>query len=287
MVSRVCFLNNTEGFHAGSCAVMQAFRGMLVAHEVTHWNAVDDFLLSDDTLADCDAVVVNGEGSINRNSRRAFFLLESLQRAQAMGKRTYLLNGIFQAIDPGWEQTLRNIDYICCREPRSADALAAYCGRRAEVLVDFCLAGIADAGQPLMDPVPPVLKGVTWPYSAFHGVLEDLPYPELPVADGISFEDLIATLSRTGLYLTGQHHGVYAAVAAGVPFISVPSNTHKIESLIEWSGLPLPICLTKEQVVDAIANIDDTAGLFCSFFAFMKEQQEIMQNRMTDLMRSL
>ena len=283
----VYFLNDTSSFHAGSAAVMTACRRWLAGANVLRWNPLDNLELNEEILEQCDALVVNGEGSINNTSPRARFLLDSLTRAQAAGKNTYLLNTIFQHIEPGWEDTLNAADYVCCREPASAEALRTYCGRTSEVLVDFCLAGIDSPGKPRLSPVPPVLKGTTWPWSAYHGLFDHVDVPEFAIRPDVSFADTIATLAQTGLYLTGRHHGVYAAGAAGIPFICVPSNSHKIESLIEWSGVPLPICRSKEKVDNALKKADALSGIADRFHRFLMDEKEKMIRCMTKILGEL
>jgi hypothetical protein len=56
------------------------------------------------------------------------------------------------------------------------------------------------------------------------------------------FADVVETLKSVELYVTGQHHGVYAAGLAGTPFVALASNSHKIESLLEWAGLQFALC---------------------------------------------
>ncbi len=50
-------------------------------------------------------------------------------------------------------------------------------------------------------------------------------------------EGFIGDLRRTSIYLTGRYHGICLALAAGVPFRAVASNSHKIEALLREAGV--------------------------------------------------
>jgi hypothetical protein len=58
---------------------------------------------------------------------------------------------------------------------------------------------------------------------------------------------------------------VYAAALAGIPFVPIPSNTHKIGALIRWSGFPIPIAKTHEEVKDHSRWAIAQPGVFREF----------------------
>jgi hypothetical protein len=50
-------------------------------------------------------------------------------------------------------------------------------------------------------------------------------------------DDYVAALGRLRLHATGRFHAAALAIRCGVPFLSVNSNSHKIEALVEDFGL--------------------------------------------------
>ncbi len=192
----------------------------------------------------CDAVVVNGEGTIHHDSPRADFLLGVLAAAQAAGKRTALVNAVYQQAHPPPGDTLARLDLFVVREVRSA-AWARRHGGAPWVLLDSA----ADRNRLLADARPlrsvsGIVKGATHPKAPSANWLDAVDAPRIDMTAG-TLDEIVATLRRVDAYVTGQHHGVYAAALAGIPFVALTSNSHKIEGLIEWSGLPIPSSATR------------------------------------------
>ena len=96
------------------------------------------------------------------------------------------------------------------------------------------------------------------------------------------FEDIVATLRGAEIYLTAQHHGVYAAALAGCPFITTPSNSHKIESFIDWTGLPIPICMGLEEIAPAMGFALRNRSMYAELADFMASQSVLTSAMITD-----
>ncbi len=64
--------------------------------------------------------------------------------------------------------------------------------------------------------------------------------------------DLVATLKTTSIFITGRHHGMYAACKARTPFVIFQSNSHKLEDLFSMAGVNIPICRTFADARKAI-----------------------------------
>ena len=118
-----------------------------------------------------------------------------------------------------------------------------------------------------------------------HGVLSDpfvgIEGEQLTMRSG-SFENIVATLKGAELYLTAQHHGVYAAALAGCPFVTSPSNSHKIEAFIEWTGLPIPICMTREEIAPAMAFATRNRAMYAELAGFMASQSVLTSSILAD-----
>src|SRR5262245_5298557 len=91
------FNDTSRSRHAGCKAVMRSLRAELAEFaDVTATHTVGSTSVDATALALCDAVVVNGEGTIHHDSPRANFLITMLAEAQAAGKRTALVNALYQ-----------------------------------------------------------------------------------------------------------------------------------------------------------------------------------------------
>lgn len=190
-------------------------------------------------IAGVDAVVVNGEGTIHHGAGQE--LLAILAYAQALGKRTLLVNCVLQELPPGWFDTLRRLDDLTCREPRTHAYLAAHDVPARVVLdsiVEAGFAGRAAAGDfrdrivvtdhhALRDgDVGSALKGLMTRGDCIYFPLEHPSHHR-------EWQLAVASLREARLVVTGRHHGVYLAALAGVPFIALGSNTWKVEGTLE------------------------------------------------------
>jgi polysaccharide pyruvyl transferase WcaK-like protein len=272
---RVYLFNDTSrSRHAGCKAVMRSIRTELAEFaEVVATHAVGSTELNAQALADCDAVVVNGEGSIHHDSARANFLMTVLAAAQAAGKRTALVNALYQQEQIAIPTVLERLDYFSVREVRSAAAARRH-GGCPRVLPDSAadLRQLKEA-RPFRE-LSGMVKGGTHPKAPSATWLDGLDAPKLDLATG-SLDEIVATLRQAELYVTAQHHGVYAAALARIPFVAIVSNSHKIEGLIEWSGLPIPIVDRQENIEKAIAYARRNPSVFGEFADFVASRDVV------------
>jgi hypothetical protein len=188
-------------------------------------------------IEETDAVIVNGEGTIHHGS--GLPLLALLGVAQRHGKITGLVNAVFQDT-PGFEKVLTRLDTLAVREPRSLAYLQSR-GLSARLQPDSILfAGFQDA--------PPTLEGIVvtdshWTRNDIGACLEGFAaeFGGTQVAlhspnSRDNWQFLPARLANVDLLVTGRHHGVYLAIISGIPFVALPSNSHKIEGTIEMLG---------------------------------------------------
>jgi hypothetical protein len=266
----VYLLNDTSAVHAGSRAVMAALGRMLAHTRVVGRHRVNTDAIDGTGWSGADWIVVNGEGTIHHNQPTGRFLLDQLDRAQREGKRTALLNALFQQEPPCAAGVLARLDHFSVREIASA-ASARACGGDPGVRLDLCAAHYRQL--PPLPPsrrLPPVNVGYQHDGAGLGFRLTDLGHPYYGLDD--DFAVIIANLRATRLYITGQHHGVYAAGLAGIPFVAVRSNSHKIEGLIAWSGLPIPVCSTRTEIAVAIRFATRNRSVFSEFHRFLLEQ---------------
>lgn len=218
-----------------------------------------------------DVVFINGEGTIHHSGRRAKFLLNLILRAKSARKRIVLVNALFQQYECPAPDLLKDLTLLTVREPRSA-AFAKRFGGNPITLLDSA----ADPYFLCFGKSLPLHHGCV--IGGFHekGLLYD-PFAGIVgqrlTMRNNSFEDIVATLRCAEVYLTAQHHGVYAAALAGCPFVTTPSNSHKIEAFIEWTGLPIPICMKIEEVSAAMLYAMRNRSMYSELAEFMQSQK--------------
>lgn len=258
--------------HAGCKAVMRSLRAALSQVPnltITATHQVGSMDLDEAAFDAADAVLINGEGSIHHSTARATFLLALLQEARQRGKKVLLVNALFQQYD-GPPDLLANLTLLTVREPRSA-AFARRFGGTPHVLLDSAAdPAFLAAGKPIAGKQGRLIGG-SHGNALLKSPFEWLAGKPLTMAQG-RFEDIVATLRQADLYLTGQHHGVYAAALAGCPFVATPSNSHKIEAFIYWSGLPVPICTRRDEIDAAIGFALRNRSLYAELQDFMRGQ---------------
>jgi hypothetical protein len=250
--------------------------------EVTGTHFVGTTDVDEDAFDRADALMINGEGTIHHSGHRALFLIAMIEEAKRQGKRVLLVNALFQQYD-GPEDLLAGLALLTVREPRSA-AFARRFGGQPQILLDssadpaFLASGVARR----------LKSGLVIGGAHKDGLLQrpfaGLPGDRLRMGDG-SFEDIVATLRNAEIYLTGQHHGVYAAALAGCPFVATPSNSHKIESFIEWSGLPIPICMRQDEIRPAMAFALRNRSMFTELQDFVAGQSVLTSAMIAEALR--
>lgn len=190
-----------------------------------------------------DVLVVNGEGSMHHDSVTCRKKLCEIQSALESGKQVYVTNTVWQANAPEAADILKQCDRVTVREVLSAEELSRH-GVQCDVALDqsFFLpidetASVADfSGEPVLtdffSPDLGTFAKVTtqWTWA--------VPYVQM---HEWSWSSLVRSLRSANVLLTGRHHAVYAACRARIPFLALKGNTHKIEGLIETSGVSIPV----------------------------------------------
>ncbi|OJX09105.1 MAG: hypothetical protein BGO72_19570 [Burkholderiales bacterium 70-64] len=217
-------------------------------------------------LENVDAVVVNGEGTLHHGAGTENFAV--LGAAQRMGKLTAIVNAVFEA-HAGWLDVLNALDDFCVRDARSLKCAQAF-GLRCRLVPDsFLAAEFSD--RPIMN-LEERIAVTDWHPSRNHDVGAAMN-AMLSAADATFYFPLMhgvhahlwrhapATLESASWVITARHHGVYLASVAQRPFVALPSNTAKIEGLIEAAGARIPVCTRADQIEEAMRfameNLDE------------------------------
>ncbi|PIQ85331.1 MAG: hypothetical protein COV74_09010 [Candidatus Omnitrophica bacterium CG11_big_fil_rev_8_21_14_0_20_45_26] len=293
---KVFFANDTSSeHHAGCIAVSFAHRAMLRKKRVnvigTHYvheaadmyaenaeKSIEKVLASHwgKLIRRCDALVVNGEGTIHHG--KGMHLLAMIAAAQKLNKKTFLINCVLQEVPPFINIFSRLTD-LTVREPFSA-AVAKRLGGKPRIVPDSILEA------PFQDKIYENLRNEIVigdgheHQSDVCNILESLRrhHRTWRVKEKNRQHDwmfAIASLRTARLYVTGRFHGIYLCALAGIPFVALPSNSHKIEALIAWSKCRIPICYNLAETEKAIKYALNSPNEFDKFRTFLLTQKPL------------
>lgn len=240
---RIALVGDHSGYHCGCDAVMAGLRLLLRPHEIV--GEGEDF----------DALVVNGEGSMHHDQPHFVAKMEAIVAAQAMGRKTYLVNTVWQDNSGRFDAALARLDGLVTRGPRSSADLRTRHGIEAPYALDLSYFAPVRPAAPAIDYGGATVVTDFWVEEqrgfmrATSGPLAAMPYFDLGAHD---WDVAVATLKTAGLIVTGRHHAVYLACRARVPFVALRGNTHKVEDLIEAAPVALPVCASRDELMAAV-----------------------------------
>lgn len=242
-MSRVCILNWTAAFHAGSAAVCESIEGLLSGHEIVERVTPGQYASED--FSGADVVLCNAEGTIHHGRPLGEILVSGLRRAQSRGLPTGIVNATWQDNPNEWAEVARRAEFVSVREHRSAVELKRQGVEGVHVFADLSLgvlrrptipgphAGEVVLGSQGASGLSSLWKRLEDRYGAHRVTLRgDRNRPPHPHLQAVAAE-----LSGAACYLTGEYHGLYAAAAAGIGVIAYPSNSWKIESTVGLYGM--------------------------------------------------
>jgi len=282
----IYLVNDTSSFHAGSKAAITSLKGKI--HSAGH--AVIDSCprLQEpdvDSLIECDALIVNGEGTMrdeekNWETGRIDTLMNFLLRAKLMKKKSYLINTVWCNMSSRWTDVLKKLNQVTVRETSSRDEMMKS-GITPEVYLDLSYScpiegyrGIDFTGQTVI--------GTFYPKNTPDRVDQNSPLfkgmPRLGLGGSIENDEVadwsvvINSLNTANLYITGQHHGVYAACKARTPFVAIRVNTHKLTGLLKWAESDIPIAENGSQVKEIMDWAKTHKDSYERLFDWMEKQ---------------
>lgn len=234
---KVVILNNTSRYHKGCEKVMEYLHKDVVqsGHQI-----VASVMGNKDTLTDAwdkiemsDAVIVNGEGTMHHDRPIPHSLLNVIRNAKKQGKKTALINTVWQSmtLDDEMKDVLRDT-YISVREVMSAEEL-----QKDNIDVDIHLD--LSYFNHVPEKVSPHRELVVGKFFA----QADYRPKDIPVLDIFKqdWDTFVNVLRSTDWFITGRHHELYASCKARCPFATLSGNTHKNEGLMKTAGVEIPI----------------------------------------------
>jgi len=209
---KLCILGDHSKFHSGCKAVMRTL--WRLANE-KGWQIVRD-------CESCDALLVNGEGSMHDGSKRFHEKMNSLKQAVTHGKPAYLVNTVWQDNPHDYDDLLQQLSGIFVREVLSQKELLEKHGVQSTTFPDASFFAPLDRwtiphhfhGRPAVSDFLVEPKRINGRRNIFqrldHMFVEAEPLPFCRWSWGKNIASL-----RTARYLiTGRHHAVYVHTSA-------------------------------------------------------------------------
>lgn len=206
------------------------------------------------TIENCNVVILNGEGTFHHDQAEAINLAKCVEIVYGLGKPCHLINCTWES-NHLVNSMLPMLASIFVRDCRSRNEIAKL-GFESTVSPDLSLyrrtAGFSAKGSGRsVTFVDSVYWRVTKKIATVAASLsEDLyvmaphywrkpKYARVHIQLGLRGRMIrkADVSSLQGLVVTGRFHGVCLAIRDGLPFLAVPSNTSKIESLISDIGI--------------------------------------------------
>lgn len=230
----------------------------------------------------CDAVVVNGEGTIHH--QRGGELLSITHLAKQQGKRAFIVNAVVQEMD-GWLDLLSEVDDLNVRDPKSAAYLKEHDVPHRLVLDTFLEASFADevtqdfAGKHIVTDWHPArdhdVGQAALRYLDEHNDAQFYPFHHWMHIEQDGWCHSVANLATADLIITGRHHGLYAALLTGRPFVALPSNTHKIEGTVEFCDGKIPFCDNMQDLEKQATYATNNPNLFLELKDFIQSHRPL------------
>lgn len=247
----------------------------IISRVVAHadWRADSEFMSA---IENARCVIVNGEGSIHHNRAQGRRLLEVGGFASSLGVPAALINCGWEANSADFSALLESFEIVSFRDSFSAQQ-SQLPADRWRVVPDLSLTTPADAAErtnriEFTDSVDRrVALQLDRLRASMHGGTLSILYsgcgpfgPLQFVRNGIARQDVLrpaalanhlqvrarllrnsssqldwfkSRLSSASLLVTGRFHAASLALATNTPFVAAPSNTRKIQSLVQDAGI--------------------------------------------------
>lgn len=283
---RIVIYNDTRPYHCGCEAVMAYIEDVLSGHGhelrggyLNYGNQPGKAMqakgmashrpISEDDLAWCDAVLVNGEGG-----GRSRFNLHSLLCALDANKAGYLVNSTWhQDVSQLWKSVLPRLTAVSLRGSISMQ-YAISCGAKATSHhLDFSYYAAINERSLYTDFGNAEVCGDFYELESNRAALERLlaDMPVLPMIPRIcDWSYLVKSLRTASLYVTGRHHGMYAACKARTPFVIYKRENHKMLDLMHTAGIHIPYPETPAEMVEAIKWARKNRDVYERLFDWME-----------------
>ncbi|MEO5325270.1 polysaccharide pyruvyl transferase family protein [Mesorhizobium sp. CC13] len=257
----------------------------------TEWWNDRSFL---EATAASDLIVINGEGTCHHGSRHAEGLLRIVEHPVRGHRPVVLINALYQENPAEWARYLEQMDAIWTRDSWSAAEVRERIGREIPWALDLSMSEgehpvaetakrdlltigesvVGNVSRSLVKasqthpqarflPIVTTMKSRKPEYPAVFRVLRDIYVQghlltfKIRNRDSIfsaSEQEYAGYLLRSFLHVSGRFHAVCFALTTRTPFLTLPSNSWKIEALFADVGLDLRRIVNPAEIGDLISR---------------------------------
>ena len=264
--------NDTSNYHSGCAKVIEYIKSRYDIIATIPGNR--DRVTYDENLFDqAEHIMINGEGTMHSDRRVPLEFLDILVKAQKQGKKTSVINSVFQGMS--LSKTHINAlqqSYVSVREVMSQRFLKEY-NIDSEIHLD-CSYWIDVPVQ--NKPKKRIVIGKNYSNSGIDRGFEDAPTVDI-------FKDnwnhIVNTLRNADIFITSRHHEMYAACKARCPFIVVEGNTWKNQALFSTAGIDIPYVKSVDNVLNCYTEVmtywKDYKTEYNNLFNWMEQQPKL------------
>lgn len=244
-----------------------------------------------EALTNCDAIIINGEGTLHDGAKGGLCLLEMLDSPFRRGRPVALINALWQNNPRAWSEIARRCSIISVRDSQSAAELSEAGVPDVRLVPDLSLTGAFPKQDMRRDAIiigdsvrlgsrkllawtaqkqnaiympTKTLTSLIWKNKQASTLLWrtynwvwDGKVPNFYLAQ--DEDDYIRKLQIAKSHITGRFHGVCLSLLTQTPFLALASKTSKVQTLIKDVGLDKVRLLSDSMLA---ANFNITAPAF-------------------------
>ena len=269
---KALILNDTSNYHHGCFKVMEyLIKQVTSRHELLASVKGNIDILTYPTWAEEEAelIIINGEGTMHHDRPLARQYLEILRQAKRQGKRTALVNTVWQSmtLDDELVDVLKDT-YISVREVLSQQELQKY-EINSDIHLD--LSYFVDV---------PEIHRLQYPREYVVGKFfsqSDYRPKGINTVDIFKqdWDTIVNILRGTDWFITGRHHELYAACKARCPFSTLAGNTWKNQGLFVTAGVEIKVAdphIRHENIPRFVDYCKEMKGEYLKLFNWMERQ---------------
>jgi polysaccharide pyruvyl transferase WcaK-like protein len=268
---KILILNDTSKYHNGSKHVIKFLTSTFKDHDITLSKKIKEKVLKG-----YDLIIINGEGTMHNNAKKAISLLKLANYAKhKLGIKIMLVNSVWQKNTEDLTNYLNDFDYVGVREILSKNEITKCINKDIEVHLD--LSYYLEVPYQKYQSANIVAGNFYTDKSSKNKSLMIKNIGEDSTVDifNESWNTVVNKLRHAKLLVTGRHHEMYAACKARCFFIILEGNTHKNSGLLKTFGVNIPV-LSREssinEIKQAIINIDKYKEEYIKLFNAMESQ---------------
>lgn len=263
--------NDTSKYHSGCGKVMDFYHSHFKEHSLFLKNKPN---LSD--LENMDALVINGEGTMHDDAKKAKYLINLAHEIKKIKKiKIFLINTVWNNNSDELTKKLKNFDLISVRENKSKQEIVKIIGDNKNIILNLDLSYFSDVPYKKFVNSNVVAGNYYVKKSSKHGskLIQGVGEDGHIDIFNQSWDDVVNKLRHSTLLITNRHHEMYAACKARCPFIAIEGNTHKNSGLIETFSVDIPVLPNGSDLV-SIKDMISKIHLYKNNFEKLFDQME-------------